>query len=85
MAKNARKKTSKAKKTKKTKKTKRPKARRAAKPVARAKASRNKASRNKARKRTRKSGSAFQIMIDTINQTERMREKRQLRGSDESE
>ena len=45
---------------------------------------RTKASRTKTRKRPRKLGSAFQIMIDTINQTERLREKRELRGSDES-
>jgi hypothetical protein len=49
-----------------------------------AKRSTEKSSRAKPRKRPRKLGSAFQIMIDTINQTERMREKRELRGSDES-
>jgi hypothetical protein len=77
MAKKARKKT-KAKKTKKTtKKSSRAKTRRA-------KARRTKTSRTKTRKRPRKLGSAFQIMIDTINQTERLREKRELRGSDES-
>ena len=36
-------------------------------------------------KRPAKRGNAFQIMIDTINQTERLREKRELRGSDETE
>ncbi|HZQ13000.1 MAG TPA: hypothetical protein VFB31_09355 [Pseudolabrys sp.] len=41
-----------------------------------------------ARKKTRKPakvGTAFQIMIDTINETERLREKREQRGSDETE
>ena len=73
MAKKARKRTA------RTKKARRAKARRPAKRSVR------KSSRVKARKRPRKLGSAFQIMIDTINQTERMREKRELRGSDESE
>jgi hypothetical protein len=81
MAKKARKRS----KTKKAKRVKvRTKPRRAAKKASRAKASRTKTRRAKARKRPRKLGSAFQIMIDTINQTERLREKREQRGSDES-
>jgi hypothetical protein len=69
---------------KKSKRAKRAKVRRPAqrKPVRR-KASRAK-SRKLPRRKARKAGSAFQIMIDTINETERMREKRELRGSDET-
>lgn len=64
----------KARKQTKAKKTKRARVRR---PAARP-----------ARKSSRKSakiGNAFQIMIDTINETERLREKREQRGSDETE
>jgi hypothetical protein len=65
----------KARKRPKAKKTKRSKARPRA----------GKAARGKARRKPNKVGSAFQIMIDTINETERMREKREPRGADETE
>jgi hypothetical protein len=40
--------------------------------------------RKKTPARPRKVASAFQLMIDTINETERRREKRERRGSDET-
>jgi hypothetical protein len=66
-----------AKKARKTSKAK--KAKRKARPRSK------KAARAKPRRKPAKVGSAFQIMIDTINETERMRVKRELRGSDETE
>ncbi len=63
----------------KAKTAKRGKAR--ARPKARAK----KPAPRKAAARPTKVGSAFQLMIDTINETERLREKREPRGSDETQ
>ena len=83
MAKKVRKR-SKAKKAKRAKLRTKVRAKPRRTKTRRAKTRRTKASRTKTRKRPRKLGSAFQIMIDTINQTERLREKRELRGSDES-
>jgi hypothetical protein len=75
MAKKARKK-SKAKPAKRAKPRARARAKvRAKKPARRATATARKA----------KFGSAFQIMIDTINETERLRAKREPRGSDETQ
>jgi len=54
---------------------------------ARAKAGGKKPAPRKGRRKAppAKAGSAFQIMIDTINETERLREKREPRGSDETQ
>ena len=62
---------------KKAKAAKRAKARRPAKTPARAKTAR--------KPRPTKVASAFQIMIDTINETERMREEREARDPDKAE
>jgi hypothetical protein len=62
----------------------RPKAKKAKRAKARARPRAKKAVRGKARRKPNKVGSAFQVMIDTINETERMREKREPPGSDET-
>ncbi len=47
-------------------------------------AARKKSARRKAPPRPNKVGSAFRLMIDTINETERLRDKYEPRGSDET-
>jgi hypothetical protein len=69
------------KKARKKSKAKPAKRAKRAKPRARAKVR----AKKPAPARKAKYGSAFQIMIDTINETERLRAKREPRGSDETQ